>query len=183
MLAADMRSPESDERFTALFARHYPEIHAYCTRRIGYGEADDVAAEVFATAWRRWDDIDAENVAPWLYGIARRMLANRWRSVRRRTRLARRIAGLAPTLPDTPELYVVRREADGDVFKALASLRPADREILKLSAWEELTARQIGEILGISTAAAEQRLYRAKVRFSEALEPGSDQIVKEGGDR
>jgi RNA polymerase sigma factor (sigma-70 family) len=185
MLAEDMRSPEADERFTLLFERHYPEGHAYCTRRIGYGEADDVAAEVFATAWRRWDNIDWETVAPWLYGIARRVLANRWRSLRRRTQLARRIAGMAPTLPDTPELYVVRLEVDGDVFEALQSLRPPDREILMLAAWEELNGPQIAEVLGITTAAAEQRLHRAKVRFSMVLEPGPQdpEACREGGDR
>jgi RNA polymerase sigma factor (sigma-70 family) len=185
MLAGDMESPEADKRFTCLFERHYPDVHAYCTRRIGYSEADDVAADVFATAWRRIDDIDWETAGPWLFGIARRLLANRWRSVRRRSRLAGRIAGMAPALPDTPELYVVHRDADGDVFKALKALRQVDREVLMLAAWEELTAPQIAEVLAISTSAAEQRLHRAKVRFAKNLESATEPsgAVREEGER
>jgi RNA polymerase sigma-70 factor (ECF subfamily) len=173
MLTEEMKSPDADERFQHLFQRHYGDIHAYCSRRIGHSDADDVAAEVFATAWRRFDDIEWRTVEPWLYGIARRVLANRWRSVRRRNELTQRIAGLAASLPDSPEVQVVRRDVDELVTNALGRLRASDREILMLAAWEELSAAEIAGALSVSTSAAEQRLHRAKVRFATALDHAS----------
>lgn len=178
-----MTSPESDERFTTLFQRHYPDVHAYCARRIGFSEADDVAAEVFATAWRRMDDIATDSAESWLYGVARRILANRWRSMRRRSDLTRRIAGLAPALSETPEIQVMHADAHGDVFRALKRMRASDREVLMLAAWEELSAPQIAEALAISTSAAEQRLHRAKVRFAGVLEQDVERSGRRKGER
>ena len=71
-----------------LFRSHYDEVLAYCARRIGRNEAEDAAADVFAIASRRADEIDWITVRPWLYGIARGVLANQWRSQRRRQRLS-----------------------------------------------------------------------------------------------
>jgi DNA-directed RNA polymerase specialized sigma24 family protein len=50
-----------------------------------------VIAETFLTAWRRLDDVPAGDEARlWLYGVARRMLANQRRGARRRSSLADR---------------------------------------------------------------------------------------------
>lgn len=92
-----MYAEEIDERLTQLFELHYDEVLAYCARRTRREDADDIAAEVFAVAWRRIDDIQWETIRPWLFGVARRVLANRWRSVRRWSSLNRKIAGLAKT--------------------------------------------------------------------------------------
>ena len=162
---------EPDARLTTLFESHYDEVLAYCTRRIGLSDADDIAAEVFATAWRRYDDIDWETVRPWLYGIARGVISNRWRSSKRKARLVQKMAGHAPPRVDSPEVFIVRRVQDLEVHAALKSLRPNDREIILLAAWEELTAAEIGAALGISTSAAEQRLHRAKKRLEKVLKP------------
>ena len=54
-------------------------------------------------------------------------------------------------------------------MKALQQMRSADREVLMLSAWEELTGPQIAKVLGVSVSAAEQRLHRARHRFAQTL--------------
>jgi RNA polymerase sigma factor (sigma-70 family) len=69
-----------------------------------------------------------------------------------------------------PEVIVVQNEQDAEVMAAVARLNPRDREILLLTVWEELTAREIGVALNISTAAAEKRLLRAKKRFARMLD-------------
>lgn len=164
-----MKATDPDSRLTALFEEHYDEVLAYCTRRIGWDEADDVASEVFAVAWRRIDDIDWTTVRPWLYGIARHVIANRWRSLRRRNRLQDKLAGLAQPINDSPEVSLVRREEDQQVIDCLMRLKPTDREILMLAAWEGLTAPEVGLVLGIATSTAEQRLHRARKRFAAVL--------------
>lgn len=63
---------------------------------------------------------------------------------------------------------MAKAEADA-VDAALAELRPDDREVIQLRAWEELTGPQIAEVLGISTAAAHKRLARALDRLATQL--------------
>lgn len=178
---------EFDSRFSTLFLSHYDDVLGYCVRRTNRADADDVAAEVFTTAWRRIDDLDWETAKPWLFGIARGALANHNRSSGRRNRLGMRIGSLADHPAEGPEVQVIRREEDQEVIDVLGSLRPKDREVLMLSVWENLTAPEIGIAAGVSTAAAEQRLHRAKQRFADALERATAQVspraAKEGGER
>lgn len=169
--------PESTEaRFAMMYEHHYDEVLAYCTRRIGRMEADDATADVFAVAWRRFEDIDWPRVRPWLYGVARGVLANRWRSARRRRSLIGRVSGVRPMPSDSPDEQVVRQAADEEVLAAVRQLKPMDREVLMLSAWEELAPRQIAGVLDISVSAAEQRLHRAKRRLAKVLPPPLPQI-------
>jgi RNA polymerase sigma-70 factor (ECF subfamily) len=65
---------------------------------------------------------------------------------------------------------VVRSEEDQTLIHALDRLRPSDREILKLATWEKLPHRSIGELLGISEAAVDQRISRARKRLAKLLE-------------
>jgi len=178
---------QSDERLTALFDRHYGDVLAYCARRIGRDEADDAAAEVFAIAWRRIDDIDWDTPRPWLLGVARRVLSNRWRSLRRRSSLDKRLSGLASHYADAPEIFVVRREEDREMLAALGRLREPDQEVLRLTAWEDLTAAEVATVLDISTAAAEKRLQRALQRLGRIVRAEPEQFssrpraAEEGG--
>jgi RNA polymerase sigma-70 factor (ECF subfamily) len=170
-----------------LFEKHYDEVLAYCIRRIGHTEADDAAADVFAVAWRRIDAIEWATVRPWLYGIARGVLANRWRTGKRQKRLFGRVSNLAMVRGEPPEAQVVRRAQDDEVVAAVRKLKPADQEILLLAAWEELTAPEIATAIGIEVPAAEQRLHRAKQRLAKALQPTtgvpdmSPRAAEEGG--
>lgn len=160
------------------FQAHHKSLLAYCARRIGRDEAEDVAADVFAIAWRRINEVDQDEVRFWLQGIARGVLRNRWRARLRRRRLLERLAGLAPNPVEIPEEVVVRRAEQERALSALQRLRPIDREILTLAAWEGMTGPEIARSLGISVSAAEQRLHRAKERYARVVvvkEPMADQ--------
>src|SRR3954465_9770408 len=74
-------------------------VLGYALRRVASREdALDVVAETFAVAWRRRADlpVDPEGARPWLFGIARRCLANAARRTRRAGRLGERLAALLP---------------------------------------------------------------------------------------
>jgi RNA polymerase sigma-70 factor (ECF subfamily) len=184
-----MTKPTRGERFQAMYVAHYAAILGYCIRRIGHDDAHDAASEVFTVAWRRIDDMPAdERALPWLFGVAARTLSNRYRSRRRRARLAERVRGLGTTHAPSPEVQVVRRQEDQVLMAALHRLRPNDREVLLLSAWEGLPASQIALRYGISAKAAEKRLTRAKQRLASQLERtqipatvATPQIMQEGG--
>jgi RNA polymerase sigma-70 factor (ECF subfamily) len=163
--AAD-RPASPEARFNALFARHYPAVFGYAARRIGRDEAGDAAAEVFAVAWRRLGRVPEEPESlPWLYGVARRVVANHERAARRRLRLqAKAAAAPGDTLPP-PGVAGLEVEA------ALLRLAAADREILRLAAWEELQPAEIAAVLGCSANAAAVRLHRARQRLAGELSP------------
>ena len=59
-----------------------------------------------------------------------------------------------------------------ELAAAFRSLSEADREILRLAAWEGLTVAAIGTVIGCSAVAAKARLYRARQRLSRKLSAG-----------
>ena len=159
----------SQEDFRTLYNRHYDAVLAYFVRRSGQATAQDLTAEVFLVAWRRIDEVPrGEETVLWLYGVAANVAAHQRRSVARRVRLETRLRSVwSSDQPDEPEPQVVRRTEYEQVLAAGARLRPADQEILRLAAWEELPHDQISLLLGISVAAVDQRLHRAKKRLAK----------------
>ena len=152
-------------RFDALFTAHQRHILAYAMRRTqAWADAEDVAAETFTIAWRKFDAIPADEPLPWLYAVARRVLANHRRGNGRRERLAALLS-----VEDVATPMRAGEDRDGPAFDALGSLSPADQEILRLVAWEELGNQAIAAVLGITPNAVAIRLHRARARFADAL--------------
>ncbi len=169
---AGRRTPVADNtpssplvRFEALFTEHQRSVLAYAMRRTrSTADAEDAAAETFTIAWRKLDSIPTDEPLPWLYAVARRVLANQRRGAGRRERLAALLHQY-----DLPTPLRAGEDMDGPVFDALASLSPSDQEILRLVVWEELGNREIAQVLGLSPNAVAIRLHRARGRFAEAL--------------
>lgn len=178
---------DSRDEFRALYDRHYYAILAYFLRRSGRAVAQDLTAEVFLVAWRRIGDVPmGDDALLWLYRVASNVAAHQRRSVARGARLEtrlRHVGGIEPG--DEPELQVVQSAEYERVMAAAARLRPADREILRLAAWEELPHRQIASLLGISVGAVDQRLHRAKKRLAREYKKRRPPIAPqtEEGDR
>ncbi len=163
------RQIDADERLRALYERHRSSIDAYCRRRVPAASVPDVVSEVFMTAWRRIADIPDGSELPWLYGVARRVVSNHQRTLRRRHRLGAALrAQPSHPVPET-DVQVVRRAEERLVLEALTRLSHGDQEVLRLRAWEELSSAEMGEVLGITAAAVDMRLTRAKRRLQRAL--------------
>ncbi|WP_306303164.1 RNA polymerase sigma factor [Actinomadura formosensis] len=152
-----------EDEFAAVYAATYKPLLGYALRRCDTPEdAADVVAETFATAWRRAADMPAGDEARlWLYGVARRVLANHRRGVLRHSlktaALRAELASITPARDETPV---------ADVFRALPG---RDRELLALVAWEGLSVAEIATVLGCSRNAVSIRLHRARRRFARAL--------------
>lgn len=158
-----------EQRFRDLFERTYTPLTAYARRRISdSGEADDVVAEVYTTAWRRRDHLppDAPHL-PWLYGIAANVVRNHHRARGRQLRLVDKLSAQPDPSPDLAADPADR--AGADLRHALSTLSPDDQEILRLVAWEGLTHQEIGTVLGCSANAVALRLRRARQRLDAAL--------------
>jgi RNA polymerase sigma-70 factor (ECF subfamily) len=155
-----------DERFAALFARTHQPLLGYALRRVSDpADAADVVAETFLVAWRRLDDVpEGEAARPWLFGVARRVLANLYRGERRRDALADRLR------EQLTEVVVEAPDPDTPALAALRRLPDADQEVLRLVAWEELARDEIALVLGVSRATVRVRLHRARRRLREQMD-------------
>lgn len=146
--------------FTDLYAKHHPHVVRYALRRLGdLDTAADLAQEVFVVAWRRRAEVPDRGL-PWLYGVARRLLANHWRARRAAPPL---VHDLAPPPDDGAS------DRLADVRAALGTLSEGDQEILRLVGWEELTVAEAAVALGCRATTAAVRLHRARRRLVAAL--------------
>lgn len=185
-----MRSPrpidaDRDAEFERFFRAYHAAVLAYARRRADATVAQDVTAETFAVAWRKWEQLPRDRPLPWLYGVARRTLANNRRSERRQHATAEAVA-------ETFRPGVMSDEPTGVVAAALASLRDDDQDALLLIAWEGLSPQDAAAALGVSYATFRVRTHRARRRLAKALlasgyqpgktiatEPTNEQVAKE----
>jgi len=167
-----------DERFTELFDRTHRSLLGYAVRRVvSPGDAADVVAESYLVAWRRIDELPADDRATaWMFGIARRVLANHYRGERRRLALADRLRSEVELVVPAPE------PPFSPVEVALAQLPDGDQEILRLVAWEELAHDEIALVLGIPRGTVRVRLHRARRRLADRLRALEDADT-DGADR
>jgi RNA polymerase sigma-70 factor (ECF subfamily) len=164
-----------EQRFRQIYAGNFQPLLAYALRRVEQpADAADIVAETFLVAWRRCREIPAGDQARlWLYGVARRVLANHHRGGVRRERLGQRLRlRLTAAVAGDPASEVPERLA---VRAALARLGELDREVLLLTIWEGLEPREAAEVLDVSPAAVRTRLSRARARLRQLV--GDDPVA------
>jgi RNA polymerase sigma-70 factor (ECF subfamily) len=148
-------------RFNELAHAVGAPLRRFVVRRADAGLVDDVLADTMLVLWRRLDDVPADNALPWCYGVARGCLANAHRSRRRQQRLTDKLATVRAA--DVPE-------SDHDLHEALARLSEADRELVRLWAWEELQPHEIATVLGVTPNAVSIRLHRVRKKLADLLD-------------
>lgn len=162
---SDVRAND-EQWFRSLWEDHADAILAYARRRTDSDTASEVVAGTFLVAWRRRRDVPDESL-PWLYGVARRVLADQHRSGGRRARLTERLAHAPDPPASDPAVTVVERDA---ALAALERLSETDREALRLTCWEQLSAGEAAQVVGCSAATFTVRLHRARRRLRGHLD-------------
>ncbi len=158
------------ERFEVIYGRYSGDIAAYALRRATADDAADVVAETFVVAWRRLADVPPEPATlPWLFGVARRTLANQRRGRVRRGRLGQKLFTLLPEPVEVDHSDGVVSDEMAQVKAAMEKLAPDDRELIRLVAWEQLTPSDIAVVLGVSSATVRKRLHRARNRLRRKI--------------
>lgn len=171
-----------------LHERYLDDVFRYVSRRIaGREEAEDVTAEVFASAFAQLPRY-RRDCPPrlWLLGIARRKVAD---ALRKRGRRRETLASEMPFTSegqehpaeteapvDTPEAALQRAEALRVIREVLAALKPEQREALLLQYVEELSFAEIAVVMGRSTGAINSLLQRAR---ASVLRHGSAYFLDE----
>jgi len=175
-----MAKPTVGEAVGDLFSQYAPAVYRYCHAQLPKEEAEDVTSEVFIVAFHQASRIPDEAIKAWLYGVARRLIATHRRSASRREALAYK-AGLNMGSGWDP-LDLVGSVAEADLARrAIAKLSNRDREVLWLSATENLNLTELGKALGIGTKGAGMRLARARQRLGEVLRDLDEQDATTNG--
>ncbi|MFL5914876.1 MAG: RNA polymerase sigma factor [Gaiellaceae bacterium] len=159
--------------FDEVFAAEFASLHGFIARRLGRSMADDLTAETFAIAYRRWGDLDPSRpVRPWLFGIASNLLRHQWRKERRMLRAYARTGADPVLVQEDSSLDRLDAQAErAALAAALAGLRHEEREVLLLHAWAGLSDREIAESLSLPVGTAKSRLSRAREHLRNQLGP------------
>lgn len=158
----------AQQRFDSLYHRYSSAVFRYFLRRLCDADvASDATADLFVVVWRRLAAVpEGEREEPWIYAACGNVLRNHRRAGRRRQRLVAKLGSQA----QEPAFTLHEPGASVDLITAIGRLRPADREVLLLSAWEDLDHASIGQVLGCSTHAVDQRIHRALARLRLELD-------------
>lgn len=157
---------DDQARFDAIFREHFDAVLRFALARMEPEAAKDVAAETLLVAWH---DLDRLPAAPrgWLLGVTRHKIADYYRSAEHSAKLTAKAAEAMPWAQPDPSDRIVEQD---HLNAALARLRAADREVLQLIAWDELSYREAAAVLGCTTTSFAVRLHRARRKLREALE-------------
>jgi RNA polymerase sigma-70 factor, ECF subfamily len=178
-------SPETDS-WQAAYKAHFRRVWR-SLRRLGVAEAalDDAVQDVFLVMYRRWGEFEGRSsVTHWIYGIALRVAHDYRRSARRHAVRVRLIAeeGWPSPGPSGPESELERREATRLLHRLLDTLSEQERALLVLVDLEQVPVRETPELIGLSLATCQRRLYAARRAFNRAVEryvePSQRRLVK-----
>jgi RNA polymerase sigma-70 factor, ECF subfamily len=152
--------------FETLYGKYYDKVLAIARGvLIDADEAADAVQEVFTLVYRHLGRFDRRSrFSTWLFRIA----VNRSIQEARRNRHRHRNVELSEALSTEAPAEV--QDLDPRVQVALHAMQPADRALLVLFYWEELSLQEIADSIGCGVNAAKTRLYRARERFRALYE-------------
>jgi RNA polymerase sigma-70 factor (ECF subfamily) len=161
-----MSGAQDRAAFDRLFEDFSPAIFNYVLRMVGDTDrAADIAQDTFIKAYRKLDTLtDEKSTRSWLYRIATNtaideMRRRRWVSPLQQGEDDRNDR---PDAGPGPEAIVMNATLDDRIQRALLQLRPNHRQCLILSDLEDMSAQQIGEVMGLSYGAVRTLLCRAR---------------------
>jgi len=168
------RSWQSPQEFGTLYDRYATVLYGYACLRIGRGPAEDVVADTFLAAFsqRHSYDLARASARPWLFGILTNKIAERSRTEKIHYRAHARawqnpvLDGIADQVAD----QVTARAQRGRLAAALSRLNAADRHVLLLVAWGQLSYDEVAQALRIPPGTVASRLNRARRKVRAALD-------------
>jgi len=160
---------QSEERaFESLYRLNRSPVYAYALSRVRHtADAEDITQTTFMNAYCALH----RGVAPrddlqWLLAIARNVCRDRFRDSKRRPKEEPLAEWIKLIQPDEPEFAVK------DVVRELAALDPRQRQILVMREFEGRSYAEISAQLGVSEAAVQTLLVRARRSLRDELELG-----------
>jgi len=134
-------------------------------------DAEDLVQETYARALKGFDSFAAgTDLRAWMYRILRNtFLTSRSGLAAKRTTSLEEDVDEPVSAELTPELLLLRQEGHATVLSTLAALPVDSREVLLLFEMEEMSYREIAEVLGVPMGTVMSRLSRARKMMRLAL--------------
>lgn len=163
----------STDAFAQLIARYERIVLALVLAATGDGQtAGDLAQETFLQAWSNLASLqDPGRFGPWLVSIARNLAVDHHRRTVRSARLAAEAAKRSEQLQCPPHHVLEQQEMRLQLKEALARLDEVSRCAVMLRYYDNLSSREIGQLLGLSPTAVDMRLSRARAFLRSQLQP------------
>ena len=154
--------------FHEIFAALYPRLVSYA-RRYGATYPEDIAQEAFVILMQR--DTPVEHPTAYLYGTVRTLSLTERRPLKNQSISLESVMeqGKGPEADDDLLSQEVRER--------MKTLSPTFRETLWLFVVEDLSIRQISEILDIPEATVKTRIHRAKAHLRNQLNSGGLHVL------
>ena len=141
----------------------YSPLHQFVSRRVRNApDADDLVQLVLERAMSKADGAEIDNVAHWLFGIARNAVADHYRA---QARLLEREAEQLDAAPALGETDAERAEVIACMEPLLNALPEAESQLLRWADMQSRSMQSIADELGISLTAAKSRVQRARKEF------------------
>ena len=159
-----------DEEFTRLFQDFYPSLCRFLECLLGgrTAVAQDLAQESFLQLHRTaWGTVPPNEARFWLYRVARNFALNEFRKGQTRNRLFDRVVEAMRPRTRTPEEQFELQERQQLVLDMLQSLPEDQRAALLLREQEQLSYREIGEVLNISESKVKVDIFRARTALRD----------------
>jgi len=140
-------------------------------------DAEDLVQETYARALKGFASFAAgTDLHAWMYRILRNTFLTSKSGLAAKRTSSLEDDAEEPASPElTPELLLLREEGRATVLSALAGLPVDSREVLLLFEMEEMSYREIAEVLGVPIGTVMSRLSRARKMMRLALAPKGEQ--------
>ena len=170
LLAQSLTEPSA---FALIYDRYANTVHRFVLRRLGRELADDITADTFTAAFdtRSRFRSDADSARPWLFGIAANLVGKHRRTELRALRAVARLDPdpVAASWTDDADARIEAATTSPQLAAALATLAAADRHVLLMVAWADLSYAEVAQALGIPIGTVRSRLHRARQRIRAYL--------------
>ena len=160
-----------DDEFTMLFQDFYPSLCRFLECLLGgrAALAQDLAQESFLQLHRTvWGTLPPGEARFWLYRIARNFALNEFRKAHTRYRLFDRVVEVTKPRSRNPEEEYENRERKELVLDMLQNLPEDQRTALLLREQEQLSYREIGQVLNVSESKVKVDIFRARTALRES---------------
>jgi RNA polymerase sigma-70 factor (ECF subfamily) len=172
--AAVQRAKSNNADFGLLYRHYFPRIYNYCLRRVGDRDsAEDLCSTVFTRTLSNLHTYKSGSFAAWIFSIAHNVVANYLRNHRPQLSMQEESNLKVRQLADPGENTldrIVRAEEVDTVAGLIAQLPEDQRELLTLRIAGELSAKEIGAVLGKSEGAVRTALHRIVQQLRTAYE-------------
>jgi len=162
-----MASKDLEDRVERLIEANTAALLAFFVRRTSDpADAADLLGDTLLVLWRRARALPADDAEArlWMFGVARRVLANQRRGQRRQSALQDRLREQIATTAHEPD-------ADGiDLAAALRQLPDLDQEIIRLVHWDGFSQADTARLLGMPEGTVRSRHHRARDQLRGMLE-------------